>query len=128
MSAVLARRILADLLKEFGHHDEFKLEDRIDSFNKNAGHPRPLRENLHRFREAANLSAHTAISDQGEAIRIERDEADWTLDLVVRLFDYLIVTAALDKKMRDAIDEKIKSAGRKAIKPLPDDPSEAKPS
>jgi Domain of unknown function (DUF4145) len=122
MSAVLARSILADLLREYAHHDEFQLEARIDSFNKNAGHPRPLRENLHRFREAANLSAHTATSDQGEVIRIERDEADWTLELVERLFEYLIVTPAVDKKMRDSIYAKINAAGRKPIKPLPDDP------
>lgn len=122
MSAVLARSILADLLAEFAGHKEFGLESRIDSFNKNTSHPRALRENLHRFRETANLGAHTATSDQGEVIRVEREEAEWTLDLVARLFDYLIVTPAGDKKMRDAIDEKIKAANRKPIKPLPDDP------
>jgi len=122
MSAVLARSILADLLAEYAGHKQFKLEDRIDSFNKDTSHPRALRENLHRFREVANLGAHTNKSDQGEPIQIEREEADWTLDLVVRLFDYLIVSPVVDKTMRDSIDEKVKSAGRKAIKPLPDDP------
>jgi hypothetical protein len=125
MSAVLARSILADLLAEYAHHDEFNLEVRIDSFNKNASHPRALRENLHRFRETANLGAHTTTSDQGEVIRIERDEADWTLNLVERLFEYLIVDPAGDQKMRDGIDDKIKAAGRKPIKPLPDDPVKA---
>ncbi len=122
MSAVLARSILADMLAEYAGHKEFQLADRIDSFNKNAAHPRTLRESLHRFREVANLGAHTTTSDQGEVIRIERDEAEWTLDLVERLFDYLIVTPAADKKMRDAIDAKIETAKRKPIKPLPDDP------
>ena len=122
MSAVLARSILADLLEQYAGHKEFQLADRIDSFNKNAAHPRALRENLHRFREAANLGAHTTTSDQGEVIQIERDEAEWTLELVERLFDYLIVTPAADQKMRDAIDAKIEAANRKPIKPLPDDP------
>jgi len=128
MSAMLARRILADLLEQFAGHKEYGLAERIDSFNKNAAHPRDLRENLHRFREVANLGAHSTASDQGETLTIERDEAAWTLDVVVRLFDYLIVTPAADKKMRDAIDEKIQAAGRKPIQPLPDDLSEAKPS
>jgi len=123
MSAVLARSILADLLAEFAGHKEFGLETQIDSFNKNTSHPRALRENLHRFRETANLGAHTTTSDQGAVIRVEREEAEWTLDLVARLFDYLIVTPASDKKMRDAIDEKIRAANRKPIKPLPDDPT-----
>ncbi len=126
MSAVLTRSILADVLAQYAGHKEFKLADRIEAFNKDTVHPRSLRENLHRFREVANLGAHTATSDQGEVIGIERDEAEWTLDLVERLFDYLIVTPAADKKMRDAIDEKVKAASRKPIKPLPDDPPDAK--
>lgn len=124
MSAVLARSILADLLAQYAGHTQFNLEDRIDAFNKTTSHPRALRDNLHHFREFANLGAHTKTSDQGEVIKIERDEAEWTLDLVERLFDHLIVTPATDKKMRDAADEKIKAAGRKPIKPLPDDPPE----
>jgi len=128
MSAVLARSVLADLLAQYAGHKLFKLEDRIDTFNKNTSHPRALRENLHRFREVANLGAHTTTSDQGEVIQIEREEADWTLDLVARLFDYLIVSPTGDKKMRDAIDDKIKAAGRKPIKPLPEDPPDAMPS
>jgi hypothetical protein len=77
---------------------------------------------MHRFREVANFGAHTTTSGQGEVIPIDRAEAEWTLDLVERLFDYLIVTPATDKKMREAIDEKIKAASRKPIKALPDDP------
>src|SRR5260370_16063146 len=90
MSAVLARSILADLLAEYAGHHQFKLEDRIDAFNQNSAHPRALRDNLHRFREAADLSAHTSMTEQGEVIRIEHGEAAWTLDLVERLFAYLI--------------------------------------
>jgi len=124
MSAVLARRILADLLEQYAGNKEFGLADRIDAFNKKAAHPRDLRESLHHFREVANLGAHTETSDQGQTVRIEREEAEWTLSLVERLFEYLIVSPTRDQKMRDAIDEKIKAAGRKPIKRLPDDPSE----
>ncbi len=122
MSAVLARRILADLLAEYAGQKQFNLSDRIDAFNKDASRPRTLRENLHRFREVANLGAHTTTSDQGDIIEIEREEADWTLELVERLFEALIVAPAADRKMRDNIDAKIKAAGRKPIEPLPKDP------
>jgi hypothetical protein len=40
-------------------------------------------------------------------------EADWTLDLVERLFEHLIVDRATDQKMCDSIDAKIKAAGRR---------------
>ena len=123
MSAVLARSILADLLERYAGHTQFSLTDRIDAFNKQPAHPRTLRENLHHFREIADLGAHKKTSDHGQIIKIERAEADWTLDLVQRLFDHLIATPAADKKMRDAIDGKLKAADRKPIKPLPNDPA-----
>jgi len=127
MSAVLARRILADLLEQYAGHKQYGLPDRIDAFNKNTAHPRALRESLHRFRELADLGAHTKTSDQGEIIKIERDESEWVLGLVERLFRYLIVDPAADKEMHAAIDEKIQKASRKPIKPLPDDSPKAKP-
>lgn len=123
MSAVLARSILADLLAQYAGHKEVNLQDRIDSFNKNTSHPRALRENLHHFRVVANFGAHTTTSDQGEVIPVEHDEAEWTLDLVERLFDHLIVTPAKDRKQRDVVAAKLKAAGRKPIKALPDDPA-----
>jgi uncharacterized protein DUF4145 len=126
MSAVLARSILADLLEEYAGHKQFSLADRIDSFNRNTDHPRALRENLHHFREVADLGAHTKRSDQGNYIKVDRDEAEWTLGLVQRLFDSLIVTPAADEKMRFAIDTKLKAANRRPIKPLPDDPPKPK--
>jgi TPP-dependent pyruvate/acetoin dehydrogenase alpha subunit len=61
------------------------------------------------------VNAHTKTSDQGEIIKTDRDEADWMLGLVERLFRYLIVDPAADKKMHAAIDEKLKKANRKAI-------------
>jgi hypothetical protein len=40
------------------------------------------------------------------------------------LFDYFIATPARDRRMREAMDERIKEAGRKPIEPVPDDLSE----
>lgn len=126
MSAVLARSILADLLEKYAGHNEYGLAARIVSFCKNTTHPKSLRDNLHRFREVADFGAHTKTSDQGEFIKVDREDAEWTLGLVDRLFDYLIVTPAGDEKMRSAIDQRSKSLNR-TIKPLPDDPPEPKP-
>ena len=100
---------------------EYNLEERIDEFNKDTKHPIGLRENLHRLREAGNLSVHTNKDDQLVIIDVDREEAEWTLDVIDRLFDYFIVTPASDAKFRKAIDEKVNKAGRKPIKPLPDD-------
>jgi hypothetical protein len=122
MSAVLSRSILTDLLEEYEGKKQYNLADRIDSFNNDTRHPYDIRKNLHYLREIADLSAHTKKNDQDAVITVESIEADWTLTVVERLFKYLIVDRANDKAMRAALDQKIKDAIRKPIKPLPDDP------
>jgi len=124
MSAVLSRRVLADLLEKYAKQTQFSLTARIDKFTADTTHPRQLRENLHHFREIADFGAHTQKDDQAAVIDVGREEAEWTLDLLDRLFDYFIETPAQDQKIREGMDERIKGAGRKPIEPLPDDPSE----
>ncbi|MDO8613193.1 MAG: DUF4145 domain-containing protein [Dehalococcoidia bacterium] len=120
-SAVLSRRVLADLLKKYAKREEFGLPDRINKFNEDTSHPSGLRENLHHLREIANFGAHTQEDDQASIVDVDRHEAEWTLDLVDRLFDYFIITPARDKEMRAKMDKKIDAVGRKPIKP-PEDP------
>jgi len=55
---------------------------------------------------------------EDRVIDVTPEEAEWTLRVVMGLFDYLIVGPAKDREMRAAIDEKLKAAGRKPIKPL----------
>lgn len=119
MSVVLSRRILADVLEKFADQKQFSLAARIDKFVADTNHPRQLRENLHHFREIADFGAHTQRDDQAEVLDVGSAEAEWTLDLLDRLFDYFIVTPDRDQKMRDVMDERIKAAGRRPIEPPP---------
>jgi hypothetical protein len=122
MSAVLARRVLSDLLEKYANLGQFSLTTRIDKFIDDTNQPRSLRENLHHLREIADFSAHTQRNDGSEVLDVTREEAEWTLDVVERLFDHFIVTPEKDRAIREGIDAKIKEAGRKEIKPLPPDP------
>jgi len=122
MSAVLARRVLSDLLEKYANLGQFSLTTRIDKFIDDTNQPRSLRENLHHLREIADFSAHTQRNDGSEVLDATREEAEWTLDVVERLFDHFIVTPEKDRAIREGIDAKIKEAGRKEIKPLPPDP------
>jgi hypothetical protein len=123
MSAVLARKIVGDLLSEYARHDQRRITQQIDAFNGNTAHPRRIRENLHYLREIADFGAHTQVDEREEIVESTREEAEWTLDVVDRLFDYFIVTPHRDKEMRESFDDKIAQVpGRKPITPLPDDP------
>lgn len=122
MSAVLSRSILADLLKRYAGKTQFGLNARIEAFVKDGGHPTRLTENLQHFREIADFGAHTQEArqeedDVPEIIPVERPEAEWTLDLVDRLFDYFIVAPNRDEEIKQRMDEKIERAGRKPLRP-----------
>ena len=128
MSTVLSRRILADLLEDYANLDDFRLVDRVDKFIGDPAHPHQLRENLHYLREIADLSAHTKKNDQAEIVAADRDEADWTLGVIERLFDYFIVGPERDRGFRERIAKKVADTGRKEIAPLPDAPKPSLPS
>ena len=123
MATVLARRVLADLLEEYAGREEYGLTDRIDAFNEDTSHPAALRRNLHTLREMGDFSAHTKKDDQANIIDVDNEEAEWTLDVIERLFDYFIVTPAEDNRIREGMEEKMKQASppRKPISPLPDE-------
>jgi Domain of unknown function (DUF4145) len=122
MSAVLSRRILGDLLKKYAGKEQGTLAAQIDAFTGESGHPSSVTSNLHHFREVANFGAHTQEDQQAEdgepvVIDVDRDEAEWTLDMVDRLFDYFIVQPAKDEEIKSRMDEKIQRAGRKPLRP-----------
>jgi hypothetical protein len=101
MSAVLSRRILADLLERYDGQTQFSLAARIDNFSKDTTHPRRLRENLHYLREIADFGAHTQKDDQAEIVDVDRHEAEWTLEIIDRLFEYFILDPARDKEITE---------------------------
>jgi hypothetical protein len=123
MSAVLARRIVGDLLKKYAGKKHWSLTARIRSFINEPGHPSGLTSNLDHLREIADFGAHTQeAEEENEAGELEvviidadRGDAEWTLDLVDRMFEYLIVQPAIDGEMKLKWNKNIERTGRKAL-------------
>lgn len=65
------------------------------------------------MREIANFGAHTQADDQAEIIDVSVEEAEWTLEIVERLFDYFIVTPEKNKETRETFDQKLKADVRR---------------
>jgi Domain of unknown function (DUF4145) len=123
MSAVLSRSLLADLLEEFAGLDDFGLNARIKAFRNDANHPSTLRDGMQHFREIGDFGAHTQKNDQAEIIPVTREDAEWMLGYIDRLFDYFIVAPEKDREILDKWDKNIADAGRKEIEPLTEDTS-----
>ncbi len=117
-SGFLARRIVEYLLEKYDSaNPKWALSKKIDEFREKSHHPSPLKKNLHDLREMVDTVAHVK-TDQvtGEFIDMTRDDADWTLDLVDRLFDYFIIQPERTRQIEAAMDEKMKRTDRPAIR------------
>jgi hypothetical protein len=117
-SAALSRRVLADLLKDYGGYDNSNLSVRITDFINDKSNPSTLRENLHHLREMGNFGAHTQKDElTGVVIDVEPEEAEWCLEVLDGLFDYYIVGPKRDAERRASFNEKLARANRKPINP-----------
>ena len=52
----------------------------------------------------------------GEIVEVEPNEAEWNLDVLEMIFDYSFVRPALIKGKRDALNVKLKDAGKPDMK------------
>lgn len=118
MSAVLARRILADLLKQYAERPEYQLGDKLKKFSEDSNWPSNVRTNAQTLNEIARFAAHTQQpkDDQAAIKEVAPEEAKWTLDFIERLFDVFIVGPARDEEMKQRMEERRDQTDRKPPK------------
>ncbi len=127
MAAVLARKIVADLLEDHAGISEYTLKTSLDKFIADESHPVRIREHLQHLREIGDFGAHTKKDSTGQVIEVSRDDANWTLALVDRLFEYFIIDPSRDHQLRAKWDVNLQQAGRKVIPPVVSDPEVPSP-
>jgi Domain of unknown function (DUF4145) len=116
-SSALSRRCLHQLLIDNGvSKNDQNLAAAIDDAMK-FGFPSHISENLDHVREAGNFAVHTRKSlHSGEIQSVEPGEAEWNLDVLEMLFDYFYIAPAKAQAKRDAMNAKLKEAGKKELK------------
>jgi hypothetical protein len=57
-------------------------------------------------------SRRTQTDFLDQIIDVDQHEAEWTLEIVDRLFDYFIVEPTTDREIRESIDEELREADR----------------
>jgi hypothetical protein len=79
--------------------------------------PSHIGEVLHGLRHLGNFAAHPTKSlSTGEIVDVEPGEAEWTLDVLDALFDFVFVGPAKQRARLQALNEKLADAGKPPLK------------
>lgn len=114
-SAALSRRCLQAVLHHLGYK-QHKLVDAIKAAIDANIFPLSLAENLDAIRVIGNFAAHPAKDTNAAAIAsVEPEEAEWNLDVLEELFDFVYVQPAKSKVRRDKLNEKLVAHGKLPI-------------
>lgn len=116
-SAALSRRCLQHTLREKLGVKKGDLASEIQQVLDGGKLPSHLLESLDAVRNIGNFAAHPIKSTaSGEVIEVELGEAEWNLDVLESLFDYVFVQPEILRKKREALNAKLKEAGKPDLK------------
>lgn len=115
-SAALSRRCLQHILREKLEIKKKDLFQEIQEVIDNGLLPSDLLESIDSIRNIGNFAAHPIKSQStGEIVEVEPHEADWNLDVIEMLFEFLFVRPEMIKKKREALNSKLTDAGKKPM-------------
>lgn len=116
-SAALSRRCLQSLLRDHAKTKAKDLAAQINEVLDSKELPSDLAQAVDSVRATGNFGAHPIKStNTGEIIDVVPGEAEWQLETLEALFDYYFVRPAALKARRDAINAKLKEAGKPELK------------
>ena len=116
-SAALSRRCLQMLLRERAGVKPTNLDNEIQQILDSKQLPSHVAESIDAVRVVGNFAAHPIKSQStGSIIDVEPGEAEWLLDVVESLFDFYFVHPAKIAAKRQALNNKLKEAGKPVLK------------
>jgi hypothetical protein len=99
-TAFLARRILEQALRNHFKTKQ-KLAFLIDRFLDEENPPQRLHDLMTDIRQFGNIAGHPGQNTDGDWVDIDPSEAEYTLDVVSEVLDYIYVRPARQQAMRD---------------------------
>lgn len=116
-SAAMSRRCLQNLIRDFFGITDRDLAVQIDKLLVTNALPPYLAENVDAIRNIGNFAAHPQKSQHtGEVLPVEPGEAIWNLDVLEQLFEFSFVQRAKAQAQRNALNQKLKEAGKPPMK------------
>jgi hypothetical protein len=93
------------------------LADEIQQAIDSGKLPSHLVEAMDAVRNIGNFAAHPMKSQKSaEILDVEPGEAEWNLDVLESMFDFYFVQPRVLKAKRDALNAKLKDAGKPPMK------------
>jgi len=116
-SAALSRRLLQRLLRDQLGINKRDLSQEIDTFIATSGAPSYLTSAVDAIRTVGNFAAHPLKNtNTGEIVDVEAGEAEWLIDVLDSLFDFVFVQPERLAAKRKELNEKLAAAGKPPLK------------
>jgi uncharacterized protein YbaR (Trm112 family) len=116
-SAAISRRLLQQLLRDELKIVQRNLDQEIAEFIGQSGVPSHLAGAVDAIRTVGNFAAHpTKNTNTGEILEVEPSEAQWLIDVIESLFDFVFVQPKQLAAKRTALNQKLAAAGKPPIK------------
>ncbi len=116
-SAALSRRCLQAILRDEAKTKAHHLSKQIEEVLASKTLPSQVAEAMDAVRHIGNFASHPMKdTNTGEIVNVESGEAEWCLDVLEALFDFYFVQPAQLKAKKDALNQKLKAAGKPPMK------------
>jgi hypothetical protein len=93
------------------------LSTEIDEFIKISGIPSYLTNAIDAIRIIGNFAVQSIKNtNTGEIVEVEDGEAEWLLEVIDSMFDFLFIQPEHLKKRREKLNEKLRAMGRNELK------------
>ena len=112
-SAALTRRLLQKILSEELKIHNNNLSKQIDVFLEDEKIPAHIAKSVDEIRNIGNFSAHPLKeTSTGAIVEVEPGEAEWSIEVIKSLFDYLFVQPKRIERKRNELNAKLRSLGK----------------
>ncbi len=116
-SAALSRRLLQSLLRDKFDIKEKTLAQEIQKFIEKEGIPSHLTDAIDAVRNIGNFAAHpTKNKNTGEIVPVKNGEAEWLIEVIEALFDFVFIQPIKLERRRKELNIKLNEIGKPPMK------------
>jgi Domain of unknown function (DUF4145) len=116
-AAALGRRLLQAVLDQGLHIHSTNLSKQIDILLSKEGIPSHIAKSVDAVRQIGNFAAHPSKeTNTGEIADVEVGEAEWILETLAWLLDFVYIQPKRIEKRRHALNNKLETLGKDKLK------------